>query len=403
MTGVDWGSKEVKWFNGKEFGLGTPNSKSAVLGLSSYGLLTKEASFPLCKGRELEKLVLNEVIADLGVEKEEVAVAFCPIKREKVGCTFHLFIEKRESLRAIPEKLRESSLITSDLIGGATAFNLLYGEEEGVILDAGSSKVAVYRVLGGVPLEVEVIRKGFKEVEREELLTFLNGRKFLLIGGGALNGEFKEKLRGLDFELPDFPPFGKEAPLYFNAFGLYNFKSSRCRALFHRPSFFSLEFLERHGGKLKFLAFSSVFSLFLITAGQFVRLEAAKRDYFSLKSEIKRKLSRITGEEVLIPQVQIPEKVEDLKELEKLLKVNDKSVLVYLKAISESVKGKVNVLEVKGSSLLDQFTVVGRADDEKSFREFLDSLKGKFKEVSVSLRDKGKFKVNLRGIKVGAK
>ncbi|WP_456456151.1 hypothetical protein [Thermovibrio sp.] len=402
MTGVDWGSKEVKWFNGKEFGLGFPSSSSAVLGLSSYGLLTKEATFPLCKGRELEKLVLNEVVADLGVEEEEVAVAFCPIERQEKGCTFLLFIEKREVLKGIPDRLKESSLITSDLIGGSTAFKLLYGEGEGLIVDAGSSKIAVYRVLNGVPVEVEVIRKGFNEVEGRELLDYIGSSKAILVGGGALSGEFKERLKGIDFQVPNFPPFGEESPLYFNAFGLYNFKSATCRALFQKPSIFSSEFLEKHGGKLKFLLFSSVASLLLITASELIRFEVAKRDYLSLKSEIRKELSKIAGEEILIPQVQIPEKVESLKELQKLLRLKEKSVLTYLKAISDSVNDKVEVLEVKGSSSLDRFTVVGRAESEDGFKEFIDSLKKRFKEVSVSLREKGKFKVNLKGVKVGA-
>ncbi|WP_456342650.1 hypothetical protein [Thermovibrio sp.] len=403
MIGVDYGTKEIKWFDGKRFGKGLPERKGLTVGLTCAETLVKEAVFPLCKGRQLDKLVLNEVIADLSVEPSLISVAYCPVERLEKGCRLLIFVEKRELIDSLPRRLRESSVITLDLIGTAAAVKLLYPKGKLKVVDAGEGKLSLLSFEEGELKGVELFKGGFNKAEAWEELTarLERGQELLLIGGGALKKEVRELLKDFTVKVPSLEPFGDETPLYFNAYGLYHFKKSSCKALFSRPSLFSSELLEKNRTILVRAGAIVIASLILITAGEVIKLKAAKRDYYNLKREVVRELSELTGEKVLLPEVQIPQKVEGLKELKEFLKVDQPSVLIYLKAISESVVEGIKVLEVSGSASSGQFVVVGKSSSEESLKRFTENLRRRFERVSISLADGKKFKITLWRVKVG--
>ncbi|MEO2066598.1 MAG: hypothetical protein ABGX17_08900, partial [Desulfurobacteriaceae bacterium] len=163
MIGVDYGSKEVKWFDGKRFGKGLPEKRGLTVGLSSVNTLIKETSFPLCRGRQIEKLVINEVTADIPVDPSLLSVAYCPVEKLEKGCRFLIFVEKREVIDSLPEWLRETSLITLDLIGTAAAVNLHYKRERVAVLDAGEGKLSLLKFEDGVIKKAEIFRGGFRK------------------------------------------------------------------------------------------------------------------------------------------------------------------------------------------------------------------------------------------------
>jgi len=404
MIGVDYGSSTVKWFDGRRFGTGLPEGRGLVVGLSSKTVLVKEAVFPLCKGKQLEKMVLNEVVSDLSVEPSQVAVAFCPAERLEKGCRHLIFVEKRELLDSLPPEVREGSTLTVDLIGALSAVSLLYPEEEVTVVDAGSGKVGFYRVSNSQLKGVEIFRFGFDAfAQRFKSLPLpaVSGR-LILIGGGALNEEFVELFKEFSPEIPVVSPFGEQTPLYFNAYGLYHFKKSPCRAAFTQPSLFSSELFQKNR-KLFLRAGALVgLSLILLTAAEAIRVKVARDDYLAAKREFREKLSELLGEKVLLPEVQVNQKLTELENLKELLKVNQPSALVYLKAIAESLTGGVKVLEVKGSASSGQFTVVGRFESEEALEAFVSNLKKRFEKVLVSVDGK-KFTITLWRVKVGAK
>lgn len=403
MIGVDYGSSQIKWFNGKKFGIGLPEGRGFVVGLSSKTVLVKEASFPLCRGKQLERMVLNEVVSDLSVEPSQVAVAFCPAERLDKGCRHLIFVEKREFLNSLPQKIREGSILTVDIIGALSGVSLLYPEEEVTVVDAGGSKVGFYHISNSQLKEVEIFRFGYRTfIERFKgsLPLQISGRP-LLIGGGALDEEFKELFKEFSPILPNFHPFGAQAPLYFNAYGLYHFKKSPCRAAFSQPSLFSSELFQKN--KSLFLRAGALvgLSLLLLTGAEVIRVKVARNDYLGAKEGFKREISEVLGEKVLLPEVQIPQKLEELKALKELLRVDQPSALVYLKGVADSVTEGIKILEVKGSSSTGQFTLVGRFSSEKSLEAFTSNLKERFEKVSVSV-DGNKFRITLWGVKVGA-
>ncbi len=402
MIGVDYGTKEIKWFDGKRFGKGLPKRRGSVVGLSSAGTLVKEATFPLCKGRQLEKLVISEVTADLSVAPSSLSVAYCPIERLEKGCKLLIFVEKREVIDSLPPWLKESSTVTLDLVGTISAVNLLYKEGRVTALDLGEGKVSLLRFEEGKIREVEVFRGGFRKPEtlKRAVENLEEGEKVVLIGGGALQDGVKDLLKGVTVEVPEFEPFGEETPLYFNAFGLYHFKRSPCRALFSQPSLLSSQLLGKNRKVLIRAGTLTLLSLLLLTAGEVVRLQAAKRDYAELKEEVKRELSDLLGQKVLLPEVQIPQKLQELKELKEFLKVDQPSALTYLKAISESVVEGIKVLEVRGSASSEEFVVIGKGSQE-SLEKFIKNLKEKFQKVSISSTGEKTFKITLWRVKVG--
>ncbi len=403
MIGVDYGSKEVKWFDGKRFGKGLPEKRGLTVGLSSINTLIKETSFPLCRGRQLEKLVINEVTADIPVDPSLLSVAYCPVEKLEKGCRFLIFVEKKEVIDSLPEWLRETSLITLDLIGTAAAVNLHYKGERVDVLDAGEGKLSLLKFEEGVIKKAEIFRGGFrKEGPWREVLPKLEGsEKVILIGGGALSKEVREILKPFNVEIPEFEPFGSETPLYFNAYGLYNFKESPCRAIFSQPSLFSSELFEKNRSILIRTLVLTAASLILITTAQVLQLQYAKKEYQQVKREINEELSKVVGEKILLPEVQIPQKIKELKELKETLKLDQPSALLYLKGISDSVVEGIRVIEVSGSASTGQFTVVGRSSQEESLRKFSENLKKRFEKVSISLAKNRKFKITIWGLKVG--
>ncbi|MEO2065510.1 MAG: hypothetical protein ABGX17_03305, partial [Desulfurobacteriaceae bacterium] len=225
--------------------------------------------------------------------------------------------------------------------------------------------------------------------------------KVILIGGGALSKEVREILKPFNVEVPEFEPFGSETPLYFNAYGLYNFKESPCRAVFSQPSLFSSELFEKNRSLLIRASVLTTASLILITTAQVLQLQYAKKEYQQVKKEINEELSKVVGEKILLPEVQIPQKLRELKELKETLKLDQPSALLYLKGISDSVVEGIRVIEVSGSASSGQFTVVGRSSQEESLRKFSENLKKRFKKVSISLAKNRKFKITIWGLKVG--
>jgi len=408
MIGLDYGSSTVKWFDGKRFGEGIPKGRGFVVGLSSLNALVKRVSFPICKGRQLEKLILNEVASDLSVEPSTLSVAYCPVERGEKGCTFLVFVEKREALERLPKTLRESSLLTLDLLGAASACNLLYPEQNLTVVDSGEGKTSLLRVEKGQLTDAEVIRGGFKFLLKspDRLLSKIGrDENLLLVGGGALSSEFRELFKGYNWEVPSFSPFGELSPLFFNAFGLYHFKRAKCKAAFVKPSLFSSELFQKNKEILVSASVVTLLSLLLFSFGELLELKAAKEEYELLKSSVRKELSQLLGERVVLPEVQVPQKLSQLRELERLLRVDEPSVLLYLRAISDSLPKGVKLLELSGSVSSAQFTLSGRAESQEALSEFTQRLKERFEKLSTSVSKEGKqlkFTITLWRVKVGA-
>ncbi|ADU97476.1 hypothetical protein Theam_1515 [Thermovibrio ammonificans HB-1] len=411
MIGVDAGSSAVKWFDGKAFGLGELPAAPLVVGVSSATALVKFSDYPVCKGTNLKRLIVSDVAAELSVSPSEVAVAYCPVERLEKGCRFLTFVEKVQVLNSLREKFKELSFLTVDAVGGATAGYLLFGESPFTVLDAGASKLSCYRVEGGLITGFELLRGGFSyhlprlSAAVERLKGLFKG-KLLLVGGGALSEEFKGELGKLvSFEVPEIHPFGRETPLFFNAYGLRHLRRFRCRAFFFQRSLFNLDFLQKNRLLLVKLAGGIAVSLFFFTAAQVVQLVAAKRDYTALKGELYSKLSELLGEKVVAPEIQIPQEIESLKEEARFLLADRPPLLLYLDAISRSVVKGLKVLEIEGDIKSGRFTVTGLAQGSNLVDAFVANLRARFRKVSVSSTSqvKGgvKFTVTVSGVKLG--
>ena len=405
MIGVDFGSSSVKWFDGERFGEGIPKGRNFNVGVSSRELFVKFSEYPICRGSSLKKLILNDVSIELSVEPDEISVAFCPVERLQKGCRFLIFVEKRENLQRIPEEILNSSQITVDLLGGINSLIKHYLDTF-TLIDAGKGKVAVVNVQDGSIRGFEVFRGGFDYYvsDLSFLKEFLSDKVFLS-GGGALSREFRESLRKVtDFEIPEIEPFGEKTPLFLNAYGLYHFRKSPCKAFFKALSLFSSEFFQKNRKLIVLSSFSLLLSLTLITSAEVLNLLRAKNDYYQTKRELNRELSRVLGERVLAPDIQVSQKLESLKQLADFLRLDAPSLLFYLDGISKSVVKGVNVISVDGSVSSGSFKLKGRAENSRVLDDFVKKLKTLFAKVSVSAerRDrKGIFFTILLGVNRG--
>ncbi len=386
MIGVDYGSSEVKWFDGSRFGTGIPGGRSFTVGLSSSQLLVKESFYPVCSGSKLRKLIVNDVAADLSIDPRELSVAFCRKEKENAGCRFLIFVEKREKLEGLPSELLSKSQITVDILGGVTAGLSL--SETFTLIDAGKRKVAVVNVEKGIVEKIEIFRGSFDyHVNSGELFSFVKEvakETVFLTGGGAFSENFKRILsESVKFTVPEFEPFGEETPIYFNAYGLYNFRKSPCKATFKGLSIFSEELLKERN-RLLLIGAATVLSLIAFTGGLFTEYLSAKRDYYTEKRELKEELSKALGMKLLAPEIQIPQEAEKYKQLKEFLKLGSPSILYYIEGVSKSVVKGVKVLYLEGSLSSRQFTIKGRAKNDKTLKTFTEKLRNYFKKVSVS-------------------
>ncbi|ADY73965.1 hypothetical protein Dester_1333 [Desulfurobacterium thermolithotrophum DSM 11699] len=389
MTAVDVGSSLIKWFDGKNFGLGLKKDKNLVTGISSKTVFVKKSFYPVCRGSQLKRIILNDISTDIGVEPEKLAVSFCPLSKSKKGCEFLIFIEKKEVIDSLNEKFEDSSIITIDFIGAFTAASLLYGEEDLTIVDFGASKTAILTIKSGKLKDVEIVRTGFsflKENEkflRERILSKISG-KIVVIGGGALDSEFIElvKKNTKYLDIPNIEPFGKETPLYFSVFGLYHFRKATCKASFKEFSLFSSEFFSKHKSSLRIFGIILIVSSLLITVSQFLSYLYEKRNYELVSKEYRKELEKILGEKVLAPEIQVSQKLSTFKELGSFLLVDKPSILFPLSKISRSVVKGINVLKLEGSIVSESFQIYGYADKEESIKKFTDNLLKYFKKVN---------------------
>jgi hypothetical protein len=404
MIGVDFGSSEVKWFDGKNFGKGIPDGKAFTVGISSSSVFTKISEYPLCKGRKLREILINDVSLELSLNPKEFSLAFCPLKREEKGCKLLVFVGKKESLE-LPKKLSSLSQITVDVLGGINAILNEFGENF-TLVDAGKNKVAVVTVRDGVIENLEVLRGGFDyhAVNPQELLTFKGNfaDKVYLTGGGAFSEEFKKVLGEITkFEIPEIEPFGKETPVFLNAYGLYNFKKSNCKAFFKGISIFSSELLRNNRGKLVFSGISLLLSLLFLTGAETLGYLSKKEEYLKAKGVLKEKLSEILSERVVAPDIQVPQKLEKYRELSKRLKVSLPSLISYVDAVSKDLTSGIEIFSLKGSVTSSSFKLKGRAKSNEDLKKFVKNLKGDFKNVSISSSKEGKegisFTVVLEG------
>jgi len=397
MIAVDYGSFKAKWFDGKNFGEGLPSSRF-LLGLSSSRLFIKESSFPICRGKNLQKLIANEVSSELAIEPDEFSTAFCPVEREEGGgCRFLILVARKRDV----EEFSRAVSVSADIVGTVAAVSkLLSGEKELTVIDAGASKVSLLNFKGGVLREVKLFRGKYSNS-----IPFLSSvkreKRVVLIGGGALDEEFISQIP-FKVEILRFSPFGRLTPLYFNAFGLYHAKSSPCRAFFKSPSLFSSEFLEKNKRLVAFTGAALILSGLFITASTALRLYAAKRDYEITKRELLSALSSELGEKVVLPKEQVLQKLERLKRLREILKIDSPSILLYLKAVADSLpRSGILVAEVNGSASLDQMKIVGFSSREEALKEFISNLRKHFEKVNLSVSDGPKFKIEARGLKLG--
>jgi len=412
MIGIDAGSTLVKWFDGEKFGTGLKEGKNFITGISSKTVFVKKAFYPVCRGSQLRKMIINDVSADIGIEPENITISFCSVRKEKKGCEFLIFIEKKEIIDSLDKNLKDSSVITVDIIGAATAAVLLYREENLTVVDFGATKTAILSMEGGKLREVEIFRAGFPFLKKnrafleERIVPRLEG-KVVVVGGGALDSEFMNILKGYvqSLEIPQIEVFGKETPLYFNAFGLYHFRKASCKAAFKEFSLFSSEFFVKHrsalitGGAITFVA------TVLFTVSQFLDFLYEKKNYELTSKEYKKVVEKVLQEKVLAPEIQVSQKLSNFKELRTFLLLDKPSILYSLSGISESVVEGIKILKLEGSAVSESFRISGYADEEKSFKVFTDNLSKYFEKVNtdkVKKVTKGiQFSISVSGVKSG--
>jgi len=413
MVGVDIGTELTKWFDGERFGTGTPSGDAFSVGISSKGTLVRVSSYPLCSGRNLEKMMVAEVEAETGIPSEEIEVSYCSIEKLPKGCRFIVFVERKGHLWKVVEELKDRARhVTVDIVGVVSATLSVYGKGySGTVIDAGASKVSAVKVENGKPVSVDIIRTGFKGLmESRELSNRLLGAvsgRTILVGGGALSEEFRGFLeeKGIDFEVPEFEPFGAETPLYYASFGLYRFRTSGCRADFKKFHLLGTQVISKHRNEILFSAVALLLSLILITAGEYMRFLSAKRDYRRLNEHLKSEVSKVLGvKRVVAPKIQLRSEIERLREEADFLLIGSPSILVPLDAISESVVGGVNVKALSVNILNQTAKISGIAKDEKSIDAFRRNLLKRFESATVSFSKrvkKGvKFTVEVKGVKV---
>ncbi len=410
MVGVDLGSSLTKWFDGERFGTGFPKSGALSVGVTSKGVLVKFSTYPLCKGRNLEKIIVNEIEVETGVPSNEFSVAYCPVEKVDTGCKFLIFVEKKSRLEG--EIFEEARHVTVDVVGMLAATSHVYGRDfTGTVVDAGMSKICVLKLEKGKPSSVEIIRIGFDSIlkNRELIGRFREaaGERFILVGGGALDEDFTVFLskENFEFEVPNFPPFGDLTPLYYNSFGLWRFRFADCKADFKRFRLLNSEVLSKYKRELTVAAVSLLVSLLLLTVGEFLRFSAAKKEYQNLDRAIKTKLSEVTGiRRVVAPKIQLKQSIENLERKAQFFMVDTPSVLVYVNNVSSSVVKGVKVLSLKVSVTDSSAEVSGLAENRDALDRFRQELVKKFKKVAVSTTKEVssgvKFTIKLQGVRV---
>ncbi len=411
MISVDFGSRTVKWFDGKNYGIGGIPRGRLIAGISSKDVFIKKAFYPVCKGSSLKKMILNDVSSDMGVAPEDIEVAFCPLEQKKKGCELLLFIERTSSIEKISSVLREDAILTIDLLGAVTAALEIYSYDSTfTVLDAGASKVAAVVIERGKPVSVEVLRAGFDSVIQhpylfeEKVAPFLKG-PVVLVGGGALVGDFVthvEKYAEV-VEIPKFSPFGAETPLFFTAYGLYKFRKSPCKAVFREPALFSSESLEKAKTPL-FVSFGFIFaSLVIYTASLYFSYLSVKKDYEAYKRSFYAAVEAVLGEKVVAPEIQIDQKLSQLKELRSWFLLDKPDILVYLHGISASVVDGVGIISVEGDISTGSFKIKGTAKSEEVLSKFRKNLLSRFSKVNVNFSKETssgvKFQITVSGVK----
>ena len=410
MIGIDVGSEKVKWFDGKKFGFGYPQEKKSFVGISSKSLYVKKASYPICKGSQLKKLIVNDVISELDVDEEKISVSFCMTEKKEKECEFFVFVVKKEEI----ENFENVSYLTLDVVGAIASSLILYKEEEELtIVDAGSKKFSITCIKNGKLENLEIVRLGFKFLSKnssfleERLVPLLKG-KVILIGGGALDEEFLKIFKKFcsSFEVPFFEPFGEKTPLFFNAYGLYHLKklkSLSCKPSFKESSIFSSEVWRKHKTTIVASAVLFFLSGILFTFSLALELLTKKRDYLTVLKEYKKNVGQLIGEKVLAPKLQISQKYSKVKELEKFFLLDKPSLLVPIEKLEESIDGSVKILDIEGSLDSETFSILGVSKDEKDIKELKEKFSIYFKKVNVDKvkRVEGgvQFTISLFGVK----
>ncbi|MEO2069095.1 MAG: hypothetical protein ABGX27_06235 [Desulfurobacteriaceae bacterium] len=406
MIGVDVGSSKVKWFDGKNFGFGNLKGKREIVGITSRNLYVKKAFYPICKGSQLKKLVINDVLSELDTAENEVSVAFCPIGKKEKGCEFLVFVLKKEEI----EQFESANTLTLDIAGTINAVSLLYGEEKITVVDAGAGKVSVIQFEKGIVDNIEIIRSGFpfllKDTSffRDRVVPFLKG-KVLLVGGGALNEKFLELFKKFcpSLEIPNIEPFGKDTPIFFNAFGLYHFRKSPCKPTFKEFSIFSSKFWTEHKTAILFSIASLLASGFFYTASLVLSFLAEKKDYRLTLKEYKRTVESIINEKALAPKLQVSQKYSKVQELKDFFLLNKPSVLFPIEKIGKSIDPLVKILKIEGSIESENFSILGVASSEKDLDKFREKLSSYFEKITVNKVkkvEKGiQFTMSLSGVK----
>jgi hypothetical protein len=413
VIGVDYGSSLVKWFDGKEFGTGIPKVGSISLGITSKGTLIKVSEYPLCKGKNLEQIIANEIEAETGISSKEFSVAYCPLEKVDSGCKLLVFVERKSHLESLENDVYEKARhVTVDVVGMISATHSIYGESfSGTVVDAGASKISVAKFTDGKVSSIEVIRAGFESMLGHEDLTArfkrIAGKEFVLIGGGALDDSLVEFLKGkgIRFEVPEISPFGELTPLYYNSYGLWRFRLSSCRADFKKFHFISSEILSRYKREITISLISLIVSLLLLTAGEYLRFSAAKQRYKALDAALKREISGAIGDgKVVAPKIQLNQEFEKLKKKVSFYLLDSPSLIGMVGSISSSVVKGVNVYSLSVSAVEETAKISGISESNNSLNEFRQKLIKYFKNVTISSSKKVKggikFTIEVQGVKV---
>jgi len=404
VIGVDAGTSAVKWFDGKSYGTGFPKGKGIITGISSKSVFVKKAVYPVCRGRHLKELILNDVSADLGLPPEELGIAFCPAGRKGKGCEFLVFVERAENLKK--SRLENSAILTVDVVGTANCA-LLTHADTACIVDAGKAKTAILELEGGRLKGVEIVRAGFEALLKKPDLLLNSGKlsscgEVLLVGGGALSPDFRKLLSKVaKVKVPVLEPFGEETPLYYGAFGLYHFRRANCRATFARHSLLQFRTLTENRKRLIASGVLTAVGVASLAGAYTASIVESRKTYFAVKERYSRMVEKVLGTKVVAPEEQLSLAESRFLKLRRLLMADKPSILHYLSLISQAVPEGITVTELDGSLATGVFRVQGFAEKEEALTVFVENLKKHFGGVDISSsRSSGEklhFVVTLKG------
>ncbi len=391
MKVADFGTELIKVYDGKEaIVLKDAQRLSAdIVGLSSAKILYLKKRFP--KLPEIKKVLETEI-------KGQFDKSFdWDVFSKKESESFDSYI-----LMVAPTFNLQAKILTADIVGGFCSGLSLSRDFQ--LLDIGASKTSLLIVKDGQIEDVILIRQGIEGILKnplpfkQRLLSSFEDGKVFLCGGGAFSQDVLKILGEIvEFEIPYFPEFASDTPLFFNAYGLYNLKKLKKFPAFKRGGFDLKALLSEKTFSLAVVLFC--LSSFSLSVAQLLNYIAKSGQVQSLDSYAKKLAAEVIEGKVVAPEAQLEDALQTQEAMEKFL-LSDKDAVDVL-AEFPSVANGVKIISVQANR--DSLKVEGRAGSQKKLESLVRALKKDFDKVIVSANPNGGkvyFKIKAQGAKV---